>query len=265
MASIDKTYVNLEQYLQVRQFWIDTREQQLKELGHLQWLYSFDQFKNVKFEDIDESFLLTNTDDINIFKNLKDGDDFPVWNTSSVFDLWLAKNCKLDFIQDRLKIQYGKNWIGHKFIDKVDFSLPPVIMHISHNDSNIYFFKPTKNKDEVETLDKMLVYGTTDFFKLYHNAKEQIQGYVYNLENLKILFEYYGVLIEFKNNKFYHDKKIIDIGYVSNFDNWKLPKIKYSFNKNDVKKYHNEEIYFSTDTDIFPLTDYIEHDKSRIC
>lgn len=49
----------------------------------------------------------------------------PVWNTSIAFDVWLIRNCPLDFIQDRLKEQYGGGWSKQTFTN--------------HNDDSMYY------------------------------------------------------------------------------------------------------------------------------
>lgn len=37
-----------------------------------------------------------------------------LWNTPTYFDVWLIRNCPIDFIQDRLRQQYGKSYIEIK-------------------------------------------------------------------------------------------------------------------------------------------------------
>lgn len=36
--------------------------------------------------------------------------EIPLWNTPTYFDIWLIRNCHIDFIQDRLKDQYGEEY-----------------------------------------------------------------------------------------------------------------------------------------------------------
>ena len=38
-----------------------------------------------------------------------------VWNTPRYFDVWLIRNCPFNFIQDRLKEQYGGGWSKETF------------------------------------------------------------------------------------------------------------------------------------------------------
>lgn len=39
----------------------------------------------------------------------------PIWNTPRFFDVWLIRNCPFDFIQNRLKEQYGGGWSKETF------------------------------------------------------------------------------------------------------------------------------------------------------
>lgn len=47
-----------------------------------------------------------------------------LWNTPVYADIWLIRNCPFDFIQDRLKEQYGGGWSKTAFTD--------------HNEDNLY-------------------------------------------------------------------------------------------------------------------------------
>ncbi len=45
----------------------------------------------------------------------KDGKaEIVLWNTPTYFDIWLIRNCPIDFIQDRLRQQYGESYIEIK-------------------------------------------------------------------------------------------------------------------------------------------------------
>lgn len=50
--------------------------------------------------------------------------DVVLWNTSTLVDVWLIRNCPFEEIQDRLKEQYGGGWSKQAFTD--------------HNDENMY-------------------------------------------------------------------------------------------------------------------------------
>src|SRR5574343_1225158 len=159
MASIDKTYVTKDEYVLARQFWLDTYEQQVRELGFAQWLYPFSVYGDT---ECTRDFIANNTLDVEEFL-----DEGVLWNTGSTFDLWLAKNCNLDFIKDRLSVQYGQDWFGFKHAAELDFSEKPCIISIEYSgnmaESMVYLFRD-KGEDlsdkEVFIHDDIIVYGT---------------------------------------------------------------------------------------------------------
>jgi hypothetical protein len=85
MAGIDKTYGNFDQYLKLKD-----------------WLIG-KTYKDGKAVISPIDFLC----DYNCAKSASHtGKDFVFWNTPTYFDIWLMKNCPLDFIQERLHEQY---------------------------------------------------------------------------------------------------------------------------------------------------------------
>jgi hypothetical protein len=269
MSAIDKTYVKKSEYLLAREFWLSTREKQIKELGRPIYLYSFVEY-DVDPDKITLEHLETKKD-IDFFVN--DVTEFPLWNTSLTEDLWLLKNCKLDFVQKRLREQHGSDWYGITYVDDIDFTEKPCFIQITkkkkgfYADSNIYFFTNSDNlssKDfELNLIDKILVYGTTDFFKFFNYTKNII---LYSREkdpNLEVSFYYYGLLIDYRDDKFFINEKEISFK-LSNFDDWEIPKIKYSFNVSDADDYNAHEIYFSAEDIVYPLTDFIDYDTKQI-
>ena len=81
----------------------------------------------------DKSFVLKNGDVVRpsryIYKWQKedfDGErEIPVWNTPTYLDIWLIRNCPIEFIQERLKEQYGGGWSKTAFTE--------------HNDDDMYY------------------------------------------------------------------------------------------------------------------------------
>lgn len=49
--------------------------------------------------------------------------EFPLWNTPTYFDIWLIRNCPINWIQERLKVQYASNgWTKQAFASvKTDY------------------------------------------------------------------------------------------------------------------------------------------------
>lgn len=50
--------------------------------------------------------------------------ELPIWNTPTYLDIWLIRNCPLEFIQESLKEQYGGGWSKEAFTE--------------HNDEDMY-------------------------------------------------------------------------------------------------------------------------------
>ncbi len=99
MAAIDKTYLKTwEQYQQLKDWCtsigttVDDYGNKIRPLNFL-WGYW-------KPEDFEK------------------GREIPVWNTPEYFDVWLIRNCPLDFIQDTLKEQYGDGWSKTSFTSR---------------------------------------------------------------------------------------------------------------------------------------------------
>jgi len=263
MVSIDKTYLKKNEYIQLRDWWIETKEQQEKELGYSHWMFPFDSFDGVPdTKKITKEFLSKHTQDIDNFT-----DNQPVWNTSGIFDLWLIKNCQLDFVQIRLKDQYSENYFGFKFKDKLNFSEKPLIVSIKDKGHDIYFFR-TKGSDlkdgEVSFFNKVIFYGTTYFLKLIDDAIRTIEGHSSRVD-IEIAFELYGLLIIAKGNSFFIDD--VEIYHLPIFDFKKIaqmPKIKHSYKLSDSKNYHNEEVFVSHENECFDITMYKDFKRENL-
>jgi hypothetical protein len=256
MACADKTYVNAEQYLIVKEWWIKTRKKQIRELGHVIHLYPLSNIESdIQQKDMVPEFLTLNQE----LEYYKDKDDFTLWNTSTKEDIWLALNCKLDFIQNRLIEQYGDDWFIFKLSDKIDFEKYIRIWVINDNKSSFYSFK---NEDKnIVYLDKIVVYGTTKLFETLDEIKKIL--YWKTNKSIVIEFEYYGLICSYKKGKIYSYDQEINIGYFNEND-IKLPKLKYSFNHKDVNKYSDDQIYISTSKEFYPITDFINYNKKDI-
>ena len=136
MAAIDKTYLKrwedysaLKSWLQsigkvtddfgntfrpLDYFWDEWKEEQFnsciqKELERVKKLYSEGGYKWY----LDEG--LMTQDEYDNFIPFNHVSGIPAWNTPRYFDVWLIRNCPFDFIQDRLKEQYGGGWSKETF------------------------------------------------------------------------------------------------------------------------------------------------------
>lgn len=265
MGAIDKTYVNLEQYKLARQFWIDTREQQIKELGSPIWLYPFEAFKIYDFEKITDE-VLAEGKDLTYYPE----DDITLWNTGIGEDLWLIKNCPLDFIQKTLKYQYGDDYYGFKYKDDFIFSGKHSCFLMEINDEkrdiNLCLYGKIEN-DEINCHDRLIFYGTTFILSLINEAFKTLEGLhgIQETSSLEIQFEFYGIPIVFKNGKFHVMKtdEIIKIGGVRE-EEFHHPEIKHSYSLKEAKKYRDEEIYVSGENNCYDITQYIDFDRKML-
>ena len=144
MAAIDKTYLyRWEDYVKLRD-WCKSVGTIVDDYGNtltpLNWLWENDEdnFNEVitrQIKDCEERYqrgeckylvvegYITQEeyDNWDVMKHIW---GIPVWNTSTELDVWLIRNCPLDFIQERLREQYGGGWSKEVFT--------------SHNDDNMY-------------------------------------------------------------------------------------------------------------------------------
>lgn len=109
MAGIDKTYI--KSYSQYKE---------ISDWCQLQGIVT-DQFNN-KFSPYDfipnkydENGDIIGKLDEEFFNDyFTKHEEFPLWNTPTYFDIYLIKNCPIGFIQDRLKQQYGYEYVSIK-------------------------------------------------------------------------------------------------------------------------------------------------------
>ena len=103
MAGIDKTYItSYEDYKKV----IDWCRDKSFKLSNGQVIYpsNFIYYPDITKEEWDENEKM--------FKQKYPDEQYDeiLWNTPIYFDIWLIRNCPFDFIQNRLKEQYGGGW-----------------------------------------------------------------------------------------------------------------------------------------------------------
>lgn len=110
MAGIDKTYItSYEDYKKV----IDWCRDKSFKLSNGQVIYpsNFIYYPDITKEEWDENEKM--------FKQEYPDEQYDeiLWNTPIYFDIWLIRNCPFDFIQNRLKEQYGGGWSKTAFTD----------------------------------------------------------------------------------------------------------------------------------------------------
>lgn len=117
MAAIDKTYVSDWNTFKEIRDWAKNQSFTLKngeKINLINYFYypdlteeEFNQYKS-EYEK----------------ENPKCEYEIVLWNTPTYVDIWLIRNCPFEFIQDRLKEQYGGGWSKTAFTD--------------HNDNDMY-------------------------------------------------------------------------------------------------------------------------------
>lgn len=224
MAAIDKTYVTYFQYQLAKDFAEKTYEQQIREIGNPICLYP------------ENSGVL--------------------WNTSAKQDIWLRKNCPLDFVQSRLAEQYDYEQLT-KLAELVDFSFNGIfIRQIETPKDSIYFWKEI-SENEIEVLepdDAVVIFGTTHFLKLIDTA---VTALVWKYEfGGEIRFDYYGAELIYKNKKvFVSDNNEIEIGFIPDYE-FKFPKFIHSYKSTDCLIVEPYRVIISGEDECYDLTSF---------
>ena len=125
MAGIDKTWVTGEQYKLVRR-----------------WAYEYGEF-TIPYINFKEK----------VSNYINEYDEIPekamLWNTPGYFDVFLRHNCPFDFIQKRLKEQYGDSY------DSLSYGKP--------------FIKNNEPVVQIEWNDKIISRRAVIYIRLYNN------------------------------------------------------------------------------------------------
>ena len=100
MAAIDKTYLKLwSQYKSLRDWCIsigEVTDDYGNKFSPINWLGEYTYEKWMEYSKNETAEVV-------------------VWNTPKYLDIYLIRYCPLDFIQDRLKEQYGEGWSKNAF------------------------------------------------------------------------------------------------------------------------------------------------------
>lgn len=254
MAGIDKTYLTRKQYIEVRNWYIENLEKQKIELGTPIYLHPFYTEHDVDFDEVTEEYMKKNTSDVNNFK-----DGAVAWNTSNIEDIWLSKNCKLPFVQQRLVEQYGKGWSWFTLSEKLDFNETPRLVRIYDDNSMIYFFDSDK-----KYIDNFIVYGTTYFYKLLKQTIEVCSGYS-KKEDIKVDLMFYGLEIEYKNGGWFYDNNYVHFPFINEFrEVFELPEFKHSYKISDSKNMKPDSIILSKEDSCHDIAQYENHKEFSI-
>jgi hypothetical protein len=251
MAGIDKTYVTWEQYRQVKDFFTkEMKEKQKKDIGYY---FGYADWRKSDFGD---------------------GNTLPVWNTPSIVDLWLAQNCKLDFVQERLHQQYSKDWLGWR--NDVSFEEEGFIYTVLTEDNKVWL---SINRENTDINKELIIYGTTYFYEIWRQVLGIMRGESYKVFNksLQVDFYLFGLWLTYREGKYYilEDNAEIEtfIGYYpipsillkgekDEFLKF-LPKVnlKHSWKKSEIKKYEPHQIILSSENSAVSIDAYVGFTK----
>ena len=266
MATADKTYINKEQYILVKKWWLKTRKKQKRELGAEIYMYPFQYLSHETYDNgYDKPPIVhynydPSESDLDV-ENM--GDDCTVWNTSTKQNFWIAKNCPFDFIQNQIRAKLGEEFYQEipdnlkalSLIDKMTFDEPDRVLSITNKNTYLYFWEKT-NK-EIFYIDKMLVYGTTFLYKIiYDFTKISVSNKKFNYT---VEFVYCGLNFEFnKGRMFYISKGKKQEVYIPffRFGSLKLPEFKHCWKTKDCENVNKAQILFSFDDKVFDLSMY---------
>ncbi len=265
MAAIDKTYVTKKQYIEIKQWWLKTRKKQKRDLGSEIWLYPF-----AFLSETDDNLVVTKEYDVESDYELQflNEDDVTLWNTSITQDMWLYKYCPFDYIKEQMKDNIGQlaNYVDDfkfgkakgVYIYKIDYTnnnYSPAV------ETELCFFQ--ERNDEIYTLDRIIVYGTTYMQKFLYDVVKVIKGNL-NMPGLNILFEYNGIQLSCNGAGIITSgSEQLKLGYISE-KLFNLPKLKHSYSINDCKNYKDEEIFISTENECFNILSFVDFDRQNI-
>lgn len=234
MAAIDKTYVNREQWDRAMIFLEETRIKQIADLGS-----SIEPY----------------------YTEYPDGQsEVALWNTSKIQDIWLKRNCQLDFVQERLKVQYGTDAKLDWWAEKCIFDIPGLyFVEIKTHKDCVYFFDTDLGSDTISIYDEtddILVYGTTRILELIDSAIERFAWDTGNFDGEMTLL-YYGCELKFKDGSWTSDGEVVKPWPIM-MSEPVLPRIRINPPLSDVRK--PQTVYISNDEEgIHPITDYVKY------
>lgn len=241
MATKDKTYGNKAQYESAVQFLETNKERMLQELGEEIKSYSDESYR-VEWESNPEKI-------------------FPLWNTSFIKDVWLYKNCDLQFVQNRLKEQYGENCEKLSFFAKIcDFSLPFVHLNNIYSYDDDISISFNYEKDGVgyilDETDEIISFGDAYILEVLNFAVQSLTNTKpssYLSKNVVVEFNYYGADMKFERGRFYYYNLDGEWEEIKGFGDivitlephLKVPKVEITLDTNKLQNYDPEKIFFS--------------------
>lgn len=273
MAYADRMHFSKAEYIEIKKLWLKTRKKQKRELGNEIWMYPFSMLEKHKIKedgatDFDNYEYQYDPSESNLdIEWMNDTEnDYTVFNVSTRVELWLLKNFKLPCIEREVKNQLSSFFyqdileeLQFNFTNELDFSTPDLLISIKHRkkDISIWLFREIDNNNRIQTIqtiDKILLYGTNDLFRILDEVNKEIYGTNSIKYGYEVQFQYCGLRLKLKNGKIYYGKKRIVIPFLK--PNFKPLKIKHSYSKKEAEKYKRDEVFICTDKMCTDLTSW---------
>lgn len=136
MAAIDKTYLKRWEDYTLLRSWLQSIGKVTDDFGNIfrptdffwdEWTEDrFNECIQKELKRVEESYSkggykwyldegLMTQEEYDNFIPFDHVSGIPIWNTPRSFDVWLIRNCPFEFIQNRLKEQYGGGWSKETF------------------------------------------------------------------------------------------------------------------------------------------------------
>ena len=110
MAAIDKTYVSSwEQWKELKD-WVWDKKIELKNglISYPRRCMYYPEYGEKEVNEWLENVRKSNMEHYGwTYEKAIECSDIPFWSTPTYVDIWLIRNCPIEWVQDRLKIQYG--------------------------------------------------------------------------------------------------------------------------------------------------------------
>ena len=121
MSAIDKTYVSSwEQWKELKD-WVWDKEIHLKNglISRPRGCMYYPEYGEKEVTEWLENVRKSNMEHYGwTYEEALENSDIPFWNTPTYVDIWLIRNCPIEWVQDRLKSQYGGGWSKEAFTNQ---------------------------------------------------------------------------------------------------------------------------------------------------
>ena len=281
MAAADKLYLTIDEYKELKPWWLANREKMKQELGHELWMYPFDMLSKYDYSNgFDDAKKIYDYDpsesDLDFDWWKKDDGTYSeealtVFNLSTKDYCWLWYNCPIESVSkaaEKHLVEYWYQDIPDKLLitqlrDQIDFSEPDRVWSIIGKNTTLHFFNENE-AEEVTYHEEMLVMGTTFVFKLLHDVLDNIQ----RDDDYHLYFTWCGIHLVYKKEGLFNaigdeDNPVEVIIPFLRLGNLGMPKLKFSFDFADADNYGKDQIIMSMEDAAWTMDQYKEELPKR--